>query len=135
MVRDAEGATKFVTICIEQGADQAECLKLAYSVAESPLVKTALFASDPNWGRILAATGRAGIEALDIEKIAIYLDKVCIVENGAVAASYTEAAGQKVMEQEEITIRISLGRGQCSETVWTCDLSHDYVTINAEYRT
>jgi glutamate N-acetyltransferase/amino-acid N-acetyltransferase len=132
---NAEGATKFVTICIEQGADQAECLKLAYSVAESPLVKTALFASDPNWGRILAATGRAGIEALDIEKIAIYLDKVCIVENGAVAASYTEAAGQKVMEQEEITIRISLGRGQCSETVWTCDLSHDYVTINAEYRT
>lgn len=135
LVRDAEGATKFVTISIEEGANQQECLQLAYTVAESPLVKTALFASDPNWGRILAATGRAGIEALDIEKVAIYLDDVCIVENGAVAASYTEAAGQKVMEQEEITIRISLGRGKCSETVWTSDLSHDYVTINAEYRT
>lgn len=135
LVRDAEGATKFVTISVEGGANQQECLQLAYTVAESPLVKTALFASDPNWGRILAATGRAGIEELDLEKVAIYLDDVCIVENGAVAASYTEAAGQKVMEQEEITIRISLGRGKCSETVWTCDLSHDYVTINAEYRT
>ncbi len=135
LVRDAEGATKFVTIRIEEGANQEECLRLAYTVAESPLVKTALFASDPNWGRILAATGRAGIEDLDIEKVAIYLDEVCIVENGAVAASYTEAAGKKVMLQEEITIRITLGRGSCSETVWTSDLSHDYVTINAEYRT
>jgi len=135
LVRDAEGATKFVTISVEEGANQQECLQLAYTVAESPLVKTALFASDPNWGRILAATGRAGIEGLDIEKVAIYLDDVCIVENGAVAASYTEDAGQKVMEQEEITILITLGRGQCSETVWTSDLSHEYVTINAEYRT
>jgi len=135
LVRDAEGATKFVTISVEDGANQEECLQLAYTVAESPLVKTALFASDPNWGRILAATGRAGIEALDIGKVAIYLDDVCIVQDGAVASSYTEAAGQEVMEQEEITIRITLGRGSYSETVWTSDLSHEYVKINAEYRT
>ncbi len=135
LVRDAEGATKFVTISVEGGANQEECLRLAYTVAESPLVKTALFASDPNWGRILAATGRAGIEALDIGKVAIYLDDVCIVQDGAVASSYIEAAGQEVMEQEEITIRITLGRGSYSETVWTSDLSHEYVKINAEYRT
>jgi glutamate N-acetyltransferase/amino-acid N-acetyltransferase len=135
LVRDAEGASKFVTIHVEGGADREECLGLAYIVAESPLVKTALFASDPNWGRILAAVGRAGIRDLAIEKVAIYLDDVCIVEGGAVAGSYTEAAGQAVMNKEDITIRIDLGRGEHSDTVWTCDLSHDYVTINAEYRT
>ncbi len=135
IVRDAEGATKFVSVRVEGGAVPEECLSLAYTVAESPLVKTALFASDPNWGRILAAVGRAGIHELDIGKVAIYLDDVCIVEGGAVAPGYAEAAGQAVMDKEEITIRIVLGRGECSDTVWTCDLSHDYVTINAEYRT
>jgi glutamate N-acetyltransferase/amino-acid N-acetyltransferase len=135
IVRDAEGATKFITVRVEGGAVPEECLSLAYTVAESPLVKTALFASDPNWGRILAAVGRAGIQNLDIGKVAIYLGDVCIVEAGAVAPGYTEAAGQAVMEKEEITIRIVLGRGDCNDTVWTCDLSHDYVTINAEYRT
>lgn len=135
LVRDAEGATKFVTIRAEQGASQAECLALAYTVAESPLVKTALFASDPNWGRILAATGRAGLEDLDVGRVSIFLGDVCIVANGARAQGYSEADGQRVMNQEEITIRILLGRGDCTETVWTCDFSHDYVTINAEYRT
>lgn len=135
LVRDAEGASKFVTVQVEQGAGRDECLALAYTVAESPLVKTALFASDPNWGRILAAVGRAGLDDLDISKVAIFLDDVCIVEKGCVAPSYTEAEGQRVMDQEEFTIRITLGRGEHSETVWTCDLSHDYVTINAEYRT
>jgi len=135
LVRDAEGATKFVAITAEAGESKEECLKLAYTVAESPLVKTALFASDPNWGRILAAVGRAGIENLDISKVAIYLDDVCIVEHGSVASSYKEEAGQQVMDKEEITIRISLDRGDKAETVWTSDLSHDYVTINAEYRT
>ena len=135
LIRDAEGASKFVTIIVEKGQSNEECLQLAYTVAESPLVKTALFASDPNWGRILAAVGRAGLENFDIDKVSIFLGDVCIVENGAVAESYTEEAGQQVMDQEEIAIRISLGRGASTETVWTSDLSHDYVTINAEYRT
>jgi glutamate N-acetyltransferase/amino-acid N-acetyltransferase len=135
LIRDAEGASKFVTVQVEEGANKEECLALAFTVAESPLVKTALFASDPNWGRILAAVGRSGIQDLDIEKITIYLGDVCIVENGAVSATYSEAAGQQVMDQEDITIRITLGRGNLTETVWTSDLSHDYVTINADYRT
>lgn len=135
LVRDAEGASKFVTIRAEQGASKEECLQLAYTVAESPLVKTALFASDPNWGRILAAVGRAGIDKLDIDKVAIYLGDICIVENGAVSPGYTEAEGQRVMNQDEIIIRIVLGRGEHAETVWTSDLSFDYVKINAEYRT
>jgi len=135
IVRDAEGATKFVTIRVEQGGDVAECLRVAYTVAHSPLVKTALFASDPNWGRILAAVGRAGLEALDIERITMFLGDVCIVRNGGVAEDYREAEGQRVMQGEEITIRIRLGRGDACEQVWTCDLSHDYVRINAEYRT
>lgn len=135
LVRDAEGATKFVTIQVEEGGNTRECLDVAYTVAESPLVKTALFASDPNWGRILAALGRAGLDNLDLERVSIYLDAVCIVSGGAVDPGYTEEAGQAVMDQEEITIRIRLGRGDSRETVWTCDLSHDYVTINAEYRT
>jgi glutamate N-acetyltransferase / amino-acid N-acetyltransferase len=135
LIRDGEGASKFVTVQVEEGASKEECLGLAFTVAESPLVKTALFASDPNWGRILAAVGRAGIQDLDIYKIDIYLGDICIVENGAVASLYSEAAGQQVMDQEDITIRITLGRGSATETVWTSDLSHDYVTINAEYRT
>ena len=135
LVRDAEGASKFVTVQVEEGTSKEECLGLAYTVAESPLVKTALFASDPNWGRILAAVGRAGIKDLDIDKIAIYLGELCIVENGGISTLYSEAAGQQVMDREEITIRIVLGRGSATETIWTSDLSHDYVTINAEYRT
>ena len=135
LIRDAEGASKFVTVLVEEGVSNEECLALAFTVAESSLVKTALFASDPNWGRILAAVGRSGIQDLDIEKVAIYLGDVCIVENGAVAVTYSEAAGQQVMNQEDIAIRITLGRGNATETVWTSDLSHDYVTINAEYRT
>jgi glutamate N-acetyltransferase/amino-acid N-acetyltransferase len=134
IVRDGEGATKFVTVRVEGGADSAECLQVAYAVAQSPLVKTALFASDPNWGRILAAVGRAGIDGLDVERVSLWLDEVLIAERGARAAGYTEAAGQQVMDREEIVIRIQLGRGASAETVWTTDLSHDYVRINAEYR-
>jgi glutamate N-acetyltransferase / amino-acid N-acetyltransferase len=135
IVRDGEGATKFVTIRVEGGASAQECLQVGYAVGESPLVKTALFASDPNWGRILAAVGRAGLQDLQIDTVEILLDKVCIVRGGARAPDYTEAAGQAVLNQSEFTICVRLGRGPCSETLWTCDFSHDYVTINAEYRT
>jgi glutamate N-acetyltransferase/amino-acid N-acetyltransferase len=135
IVRDGEGATKFVTVQVEQGADAAECLAVAYTIAHSPLVKTALFASDPNWGRILAAVGRAGIDGLDISGIEIWLDELCIVRDGARAADYTEAAGQRVMSRDELTVRVVLARGEACEQVWTCDLSYDYVRINAEYRT
>jgi glutamate N-acetyltransferase/amino-acid N-acetyltransferase len=135
IVRDGEGATKFVTVSVEQGADADECLQVAYTIAHSPLVKTALFAGDPNWGRILAAVGRAGIVDLDIEVVEIWLDEVCIVRDGARAADYTEEAGQQVMDRDELTIRVVLARGDASERVWTCDLSYDYVKINAEYRT
>jgi glutamate N-acetyltransferase/amino-acid N-acetyltransferase len=135
IIRDGEGATKFVTVRVEGGATQSECLAAAYAVAESPLVKTALFASDPNWGRILAAVGRAGIKGLDVAGIEVLLDRVCIVTQGARAPGYTEAAGQAVLNQSEFAITVKLGRGSCHETVWTCDFSHDYVTINAEYRT
>ncbi|MCK9502658.1 MAG: bifunctional glutamate N-acetyltransferase/amino-acid acetyltransferase ArgJ [Porticoccaceae bacterium] len=135
IIRDGEGATKFVTVAVTGAATKEECLKVAYAVAESPLVKTALFASDPNWGRILAAIGRAGVDSLDVDKISVKLGDVLIAENGGRAASYTEAAGQAVMNQEEIVISINLGRGSISETVWTTDFSHEYVTINAEYRT
>jgi len=134
IVSDGEGATKFVTVEVAGGGNQEECLKVAYAVAQSPLVKTALFASDPNWGRIVAAIGYAGVEGLDDKLVTVHLDDVLIVENGGRADSYTEAAGQKVMDQEEIAIRIHLNRGSASETVWTSDLSHDYVTINADYR-
>ena len=134
LVRDAEGATKFVTVRVESGCDSEECLQLAYTVAHSPLVKTALFASDPNWGRILAAVGRAGIEGLDINKVHIFLDDVCIVRHGARADDYQERDGQAVMEREDILIRIQLGRGDAMEQIWTCDLSDEYVRINAEYR-
>lgn len=134
IVRDGEGATKFVSVVVEGGVDQEECLKVAHAVALSPLVKTALFASDPNWGRILAAVGRAGISDLDVDRLKIYLGDVCIVENGGRADSYTEEAGQAVMNQTDIDITIQLNRGAVSETVWTTDFSYDYVKINAEYR-
>jgi glutamate N-acetyltransferase/amino-acid N-acetyltransferase len=134
IVKDGEGATKLVTIRVESAATNKEALATAYTVAHSPLVKTALFASDPNWGRILAAVGRAGIENLQLDNLQIYLDDVCIVEKGGRADSYTEAAGKKVMSQENILINIILNRGDVSETVWTTDLSVDYVTINADYR-
>jgi len=135
IVRDGEGATKFVTIDVRGAASQQEALDVAYTVAHSPLVKTALYASDPNWGRILAAVGRAGVAGLDLEALEIYLGDVCLVRAGGRADDYTEARGQAVMDQEEITIAIDLKRGDVQETVWTCDFSHDYVTINAEYRT
>ncbi len=135
IVKDGEGATKFIAIKVEAAASLQEALDLAYTVAHSPLVKTAFYASDPNWGRILAAVGRADLRNLDLSAIDIYLDDVCIVKSGERAADYTEERGQAVMDREEITVRIVLGRGAREECVWTSDLSHDYVTINAEYRT
>ena len=135
IVRDGEGATKFISVVINGGNNSDECLRAAYAIAESPLVKTALFASDPNWGRILAAIGRSGIADLDTSRINIFLNGVQIVENGGRAPAYTEAQGVAAMAPEEIVIRVELQRGAVSETVWTCDFSHDYVTINAEYRT
>ncbi|GAA6133825.1 bifunctional glutamate N-acetyltransferase/amino-acid acetyltransferase ArgJ [Oceaniserpentilla sp. 4NH20-0058] len=134
IVRDGEGATKFVAIDVSHCENAKEALRIAYTVAHSPLVKTALFASDANWGRILAAVGRSGVRDMIVENINIYLDDVCIVENGARAVSYTEEAGSKVMAQSELTIRIDMGRGNANETVWTTDLSHEYVSINADYR-
>lgn len=134
IVRDGEGATKFVTIRVEETASKEEALQVAYTVAHSPLVKTALFASDANWGRILAAVGRAGVKNMVLDAIRIYLDDVCIVENGGRATSYTESQGAAVLKNAEFTIRICLGRGDVQETIWTTDLSHDYVTINADYR-
>ena len=134
IVRDGEGATKFMTVRVEGGANTQECCDVAYAVAHSPLIKTAFFASDPNWGRILAAIGRSGVPNLDVSKINVYLDDVCICEDGGAAASYREELGSAVMKQSEITIRIVLGRGDATDTVWTCDLSYDYVKINADYR-
>jgi glutamate N-acetyltransferase/amino-acid N-acetyltransferase len=134
LIKDAEGASKFITVHVEQGANSKECLAVAYAVAESPLVKTALFASDPNWGRILAAVGRAGLENLDIKAIEIRLGEVQLVSGGEVSASYTEALGQREMDRDEITLTICLGRGDSVETVWTSDLSLDYIRINADYR-
>ena len=134
IVRDGEGATKFITVAVEGGADTQECCDIAYSIAHSPLVKTAFFASDPNWGRILAAIGYAGVKNLDVEKIQVWLDDVQICKDGGAAADYTEEAGARVMSQAEMTIRVDLGRGQAKDTVYTCDLSYDYVKINADYR-
>ncbi len=134
IVRDGEGATKFVTVEVQGGANQQECLDVAYAVAHSPLIKTALFASDPNWGRIVAAIGYAGVKDLDTEQVNVYLDDVCIVARGGRAQAYTEEQGAAVMQQDEILIRIELERGGCKETIWTTDLSHEYVRINAEYR-
>jgi len=134
IVRDGEGATKFITITIEGGRDEAECKQAAYAIAHSPLVKTAFFASDPNLGRILAAVGYAGIDDLDQSLIELHLDDVHVVTKGGRRPEYQEAEGQRVMKQSEITIRVGLARGDATATVWTCDLSHDYVTINADYR-
>jgi glutamate N-acetyltransferase/amino-acid N-acetyltransferase len=134
IVRDGEGATKFITVQVEGGRTQEECLQVAYAIAHSPLVKTAFFASDPNLGRILAAVGYAGIDDLDQGLIELHLDDVHVVSKGGRRAEYREEDGQRVMKSSEITVRVGLGRGAASDTVWTCDLSHEYVTINADYR-
>jgi glutamate N-acetyltransferase / amino-acid N-acetyltransferase len=135
IIRDGEGATKLMRIVVEQAQNSDEAVRVGKTIAHSPLVKTAFFASDPNWGRILAAVGRAGVENMVLGDVQIYLDDVCIVRRGGVANDYTEAAGQRVMDQEEITITVKLGRGQAIQEVLTCDFSYDYVKINAEYRT
>jgi glutamate N-acetyltransferase/amino-acid N-acetyltransferase len=134
IVRDGEGATKFITVKVEGGATPEECRKVAYAIAHSPLVKTAFFASDPNLGRILAAVGYAGIADLDQTLIELHLDDVHVVTLGGRNPAYREEDGQRVMKQSEITVRVGLGRGEAVETVWTCDFSHEYVTINADYR-
>jgi len=134
IVRDGEGATKFIAIKVEGGKTQAECRQVAYAIAHSPLVKTAFFASDPNLGRILAAVGYAGIADLEQSGIDLFLDDVHVAVKGGRNPDYREEDGQRVMKQAEITVRVSLGRGEAADTVWTCDLSHDYVTINADYR-
>jgi glutamate N-acetyltransferase/amino-acid N-acetyltransferase len=135
IVRDGEGATKFIEVKVIDGASEAECLAVAYTVAHSPLVKTAMFASDPNWGRILAAVGRAGLRDLDLAGVGIDIGDVCVADGGALASGYREEDGKRVMAADDITVRVRLGRGGHQATVWTCDLSHQYVTINAEYRT
>lgn len=134
IVSDGEGATKFVTVAVSGGATRDECLDVGYAVAHSPLIKTALFASDPNWGRIVAAIGYAGLDGLDASKVVVHLNDVLIVENGGRAATYTEEQGQKVMSGAEIAININLNRGSFAETIWTTDLSYEYVRINADYR-
>jgi glutamate N-acetyltransferase/amino-acid N-acetyltransferase len=134
IVRDGEGATKFITVRVEGGKTAEECRLAAYAIAHSPLVKTAFFASDPNLGRILAAVGYAGINDLDQTGIDLFLDGVHVVINGGRNPSYREEDGQRVMQQSEITVRVGLGRGTAADTVWTCDFSHEYVTINADYR-
>ncbi|MDA1342687.1 MAG: bifunctional glutamate N-acetyltransferase/amino-acid acetyltransferase ArgJ [Proteobacteria bacterium] len=135
IIRDGEGATKLIRIIVEQAQSDEEAVRVGKTIAHSPLVKTAFFASGPNWGRILAAVGRAGVENMVLEDVQLFLDDICIVCNGGVASDYTEAAGQRVMKQEEITITVKLGRGQAVQEVLTCDFSYDYVKINAEYRT
>ncbi len=135
IVRDAEGATKYMLITVEEGASEDDCLAVAYTIAHSPLVKTAFFASDPNWGRIFAAIGRAPIPKLTVNAVCLYLNQVCVVRNGAVAADYTEALGREAMRASEIHVRVTLGAGKHAAQIATCDLSHDYVRINAEYRT
>jgi glutamate N-acetyltransferase / amino-acid N-acetyltransferase len=135
IVRDGEGATKFITVRVEKGRDEAECADVAYAIAHSPLVKTAFFASDPNLGRLLAAVGNAGIRDLEVGRIEVYLDDIPVAREGGRAPGYREEEGKRVMKQSEITVRVVLNRGAAATTVWTCDLSHDYVTINAEYRT
>jgi glutamate N-acetyltransferase/amino-acid N-acetyltransferase len=134
IVRDGEGATKFITVRVEGGKTAAECRQVAYAIAHSPLVKTAFYASDPNLGRILAAVGYAGIDDLDQTRIELHLDDVHVATQGGRNPAYREEDGQRVMRQSEITVRVGLGRGEAHDTVWTCDLSHDYVSINADYR-
>ena len=135
LIRDAEGGTKFITFKVTGGGNEQECLAVAYALAESPLVKTALFASDPNWGRILAAVGRAEVEHLDLSGVSINLGKLSLIENGELSASYSESLGKQQVDQTDIEISVELGRGSYTETVWTSDLTHDYVRINSEYRT
>ena len=135
LIKDAEGASKFITITVASGASSLECREVAYCIAESPLVKTALFAEDPNWGRILAAVGRSGLENLDLQSITIDLGSVRIVSGGGVDPSYLEALGQVAMQKEEIIISVNLNRGSFSESVWTSDFSHEYISINSDYRT
>jgi glutamate N-acetyltransferase/amino-acid N-acetyltransferase len=134
IVRDGEGATKFITVAVQQGKSVEECRTVAYAIAHSPLVKTAFFASDPNLGRILMAIGRAGIDDLDVSRLNLYLDDVLVAKNGGRNPEYAEADGQSVMQQSEIAVRVQLNRGEAAATIWTCDLSHDYVAINADYR-
>jgi len=134
LVRDGEGATKFITVKVENGRSEDECRRIGFAIAHSPLVKTAFFASDPNLGRILAAIGYAGVDDLDVEKIDLYLDDVHVAAKGGRNPAYQEADGQPVMKQSEITVRVVLNRGSAASTLWTCDLSHDYVSINADYR-
>ena len=134
IIRDAEGATKFVTIEVDSAPDIETSREIAFTIARSPLVKTALFASDPNWGRFLMAIGRAPVKVLDVNKLSLWLGDTQLIEGGQPVATYTEAQGQLEMDKSEITLRISLNEGNASTTVWTSDLSHDYVTINAEYR-
>ena len=134
IVRDGEGATKFITVRVEGGRSESECRQVAYAIAHSPLVKTAFFASDPNLGRILAAVGYAGIDDLDQSLIDLFLDDVHVAERGGRHPSYREEDGQRVMKRSEITVRVVLRRGTASALVWTCDLSHEYVSINADYR-
>ncbi|MCY3621257.1 MAG: bifunctional glutamate N-acetyltransferase/amino-acid acetyltransferase ArgJ [Gammaproteobacteria bacterium] len=133
--RDGEGATKFVTVRVEEGRSSADCLAIAYTIAHSPLVKTAIFAGDPNWGRFCMAIGRADVAGLDPDAVGLYLDDVCVARGGLVADEYTEEAGAAVMAKDEFTVRVTLGQGDASETVWTTDLSYEYIRINAEYRT
>jgi glutamate N-acetyltransferase/amino-acid N-acetyltransferase len=135
IVRDGEGATKFITVRVEKGRNERECRSVAYSIAHSPLVKTAFFASDPNLGRLLAAIGNSGVRDLDVDRVELYLDDVLVARRGGRAPGYVEENGKRAMARSEITVRVVLGRGSASATVWTCDLSHEYVTINAEYRT
>lgn len=135
IIRDGEGATKLIRIIISQAETDEEAVRVGKTIAHSPLVKTAFFASDPNWGRILAAVGRSGVENMDLDKVQIHLDDVCIVRGGGRADDYTEEAGQRVMNQQEITITVNLGRGNACQEILTCDFSYDYVRINAEYRT
>ncbi len=135
IIRDAEGATKFVTVTVAGGRNAADCLQVAYTVGESPLIKTAMFASDPNWGRFCMAIGRSGIEGLRTDRVALFLDDVCVARGGMIAPEYEEEAGAAVMRQSEFTVRIDLGMGDSTESIWTCDFSYEYVRINAEYRT
>jgi len=135
IIRDGEGATKFVTVTVERGRSEAECRKIAYAIAHSPLVKTAFFASDPNLGRILAAIGYAGVAGLDVSRVDLFLDRVLVAKRGARNPAYAEQEANEVMRKPEFTVRVVLNRGKASATLWTCDLSYDYVKINAEYRT
>lgn len=135
IVRDGEGATKFITVRVEGGRSETECARVARAIAHSPLVKTAFFASDPNLGRILAAIGNAGIADLDVDRVEVYLDDLLVAKAGGRSPGYRESDGARIMQQDEITVRVVLGRGAAAATVWTCDLSHEYVRINAEYRT